>query len=652
MLRMIRRILDSRVGVWLALAFVGLVGIAFAGADLSGTLSGLGTNLGGGTPGGTVLTVGDRKVGEADLRNRVQGGYRAASASQPGLDLTSFVSGGGFEATVDRVLNAVGLEEFALSQNLTAGKKLVDGRIASEPGFLGAGGQFDPGVFRRVLAENGITEAQVRDDLRTDVLTRQLLSPVTAVAYVPPTIARRYAQLSLETRTGALATIPTSAMPKGAAPTEAEVASFYAKNRARYTVPELRIIRIARFGADTVAAKAQPGEPDIAAFYQANQARFGPSERRAITQVTFFDQAAANAFAQRMRGGQSMVDAAKAAGLQPLIVQDQDRAAYARANGEALAAAVWGAPEGALLPPVRSQGSFTVARVDRVSRKPAQSLAEARPVIVTELTAERSASLLSGLDERLYERVSNGESLPDIAKAEGLVIQMTPAVTAGGIDPNAGSPSPVLPAPLAQRFAGRSANDEPVIDALVPNETFFIGDVARVVPAAPRPLAAIRDRVASDVVADRQLAAARKLADAIVARVKAGESLASAVRAAGVALPPVQPLKASRQQLAQVQGEVPPPLALLFAMAPRTAKRIAGPNGAGYGIVALTSVESGDIAGADALVKAASRELSSTFGTEYGLQFARAARMAVGESRDEPALDALRGSLTGTAPAR
>lgn len=652
MLRLIRRILDSKVGVWLALAFVGLVGIAFAGADLSGTLSGLGTNLGGGAPGGTVLTVGDRKVGEADLRNRVQGGYRAASANQPGLDLTSFVSGGGFEATVDRVLNAVGLEEFALSQNLTASKKLVDGRIASEPGFLGAGGQFDPVVFRRVLAENGITEAQVREDLRTDVLTRQLLSPVTAVAYVPPTIARRYVQLSLETRTGALATIPTTAMPQGAVPTQAEVAAFYAKNRARYTVPELRVIRIARFGADTVAGKAQPGDADIAAFYQVNQARFGPSERRSITQVTFFDEAAATAFAQTVRGGQSMANAAKAAGLQPLVVQGQDRAAYARANGEALAAAVWGAREGALLPPVRSQGSFTMARVDRVSRKPAQSLAEARPTIVTELTAERSASLLSELDERLYERVSNGESLPDIAKAEGLTVQTMPAVTAGGIDPNAGSPSPVLPAPLAQRFAGLSADDEPVIDALVPNENFFIGDVARVVPAAPRPLVSIRDRVAADVVADRQLAAARKLADAIIARVKAGESLASAVRALGVALPPVQPLKASRQQLEQVQGEVPPPLALLFAMAPRTAKRIAGPNGAGYGIVALTSVESGEIARADALVMAASRELSSTFGTEYGLQFARAARTAVGESRDESALNALKGSLTGAAPAR
>lgn len=652
MLRMIRRILDSKVGVWFALAFVGLVGVAFAGADLSGTLSGLGTNLGGGAPGGTVLTVGDREVGEEDLRNRVQGAYRAASDRQPGLSLADFVTGGGFDATVDRVLNAVGLEEFALGQRLVASKKLVDGRIASEPGFLGATGQFDPNVFRRVLAENGITEAQVRDDLRTDVLTRQLLSPVTAVAYVPPSIARRYAALSLETRTGTLLTIPSASMPKGPAPTDAEVAGFYARNTARYTVPELRVIRIARFGADTLAAKAQPSDADVAAFYTANATRFGSSERRSITQVTFFDQAAADSFARSVRGGQLMADAAKAAGLRPLVVQDQDRAAYARANGDAPAAAVWGAQEGALLPAVRSQGALVVARVDRVSRKPAEPLSAARPTIIKELSAERLATLLSELDERLYSRVSDGESLPDIAKAEGLRVELTPALTAAGVDPNAPSAEPVLPAALATRFAALSTDDEPIIDALVPNERFFIGDVARVVPAAPRPLASIRDRVAADVVADRQQVAARKLTDSIVARVRGGQSLAAAAKVAGIALPPVQPLKASRLQLEQAQGQVPPPLALLFAMAPGTAKRIAGPNGAGYGIVALGNVTGGEPARANALVQSTSRQLSSTFGTEYGLQFARAARSSVGERRVDADLAALKNSMAGAAPAR
>lgn len=650
MLRLIRRILDSKFGVWLGLAFLLVIGAAFAAADLSGTLSGIGAT-GGGSTGGTVLTIGDREVGEAELRDRVQGGYRAASARQPELDLTSFITGGGFEATVDRVLNAVGLEEFGRSQGLVASKRLVDGRIASEPSFQGAAG-FDPVAFRRILAENGMTEAQVRADLENEVLTRQLLVPVTTGAVMPPSIARRYAQLSLESRTGALAGVPASAMPRGAPPASAEVAAFYKKNIARYTVPQLRVIRIARFGKETIAAKAAPSDADIAAFYRANQDRFGPSERRSITQVTFFDQAAANAFATKVRGGQSFAAAATTAGLQPLTIADQDRAAYARSRGEPLAKAVWGAQQGAVLPPVRSQGSFTVARVDAITRRPARSLAEARSTIVEELTTERTAQLLSELDARLYERVQDGESLPDIARAEGLTLDTTPAVTASGMDPNSPSPQPVLPPQLTQRLSTLTTEDEPVIDTLVPDQLFYIADVERVVPAAPRPLAAIRERVAADLVSDRQLAQARKVADAIIARVNKGESLAAAVKASGIDLPAVQPLQANRQQLEQVRGQVPPPLTLLFAMAPNSAKRLPAPNRAGYGVVALTSVTAGDISKAEALVRSASRELSSSTGTEYGLQFARAAREAVGESRNESALNALRGSLTGAAPAQ
>ena len=648
MLRLIRRMLDSKVGVWVALAFVVFVGLAFAAADLSGQMASFGTSVGGGNG---ALTVGDRKVDEAEMRQRVQDGYRAASARQPELDLASFVRGGGFEATVDRVLNAVGLEQFALRNGLAAGKRLVDGEIASTPSFQGAGGRFDETAFRRLLAENGLTETDLRDDIRNGLLTRQLLAPVATDAFVPPSIARRYAQLSLESRAGSLATIPASAMAAGAPPSAAEVTAFYRRNLARYTVPERRVLRLARFGKDTVAAKAVPNDAQVAEYFRANADRFGASERRDITQVTFFDRAAAEGFAQTVRGGQAIVAAAKTAGLQPLVIRDQDRAAYARSAGEAAAAAVFGAAEGTLLPPVRSQGGFIVARVDGVTRRPAQTLAQARDTIVQELTAERSASLLSELDARIYERVSDGDPLPDIARAEGLTLDTTPPVTAAGANPDAPAAAPVLPPAIAQRLAQMSADDDPIVDTLVPDEQFFIADVERVVPAAPRPLDTIRARVAADLVADRQLAAARAVADAIIARVNRGQTLSQAVAAAGVRLPAVQPIRASRQELEAAQQQVPPPIALMFAMAPGTAKRVAAPAAAGYGVVALTTVTPGDAAKARTLATQRRRQLSSELGDEYGRQFALAARKAVGETRDEATLAKLRGELAGGAAA-
>ena len=464
MLRLIRRMLDSKVGVWLAIGFVVLVGIAFAGADLSGTLSGLGTNLGGG--GSAVVTVGDRDVGEAEFRDRVQTAYRAAAQRQPGLTLQQFVEQGGFDATVDRVLNAVGLEEFGRSVGLVAGRKLVEGEIASEPSFFGPTGRFDQATYARVIRESGLTDAQLRDDIRNGVMTRQLLVPVGVNSFMPPSIARAYARLSLESRTGQVVEVPSDRMPAGAAPTDAEVAAFYSKNRARYTVPERRVFRVATFGADSVAAKAAPSEAEIAAAYRADQATYGARELRDVTQVAFFDQAAAQSFARAVAGGQSFAAATQAAGLEPLTVREQDRAAYARTNGEALAAAVYGAAKGKLIGPVKAQGSFTVARVDTVTRRTARPLAAVRGEIAERLTAERSQQLLSELDSRLYERIDDGESLPDIARAEGLTLTTTAPLTNAGVDPDQPGAEPGLPPALVQRLSALAGGDDPVIEPL------------------------------------------------------------------------------------------------------------------------------------------------------------------------------------------
>ena len=647
MLRLIRRMLDSRVGVWLAIGFVVLVGIAFAGADLSGTLSGLGTNLGGG--GGSVVTIGEQEVGEAEFRDRVQTGYAAAAQRQPGLTLQQFVEQGGFDATVERVLNAVGLEQFGRSVGLVAGRKLVEGEIASEASFFGPTGRFDQATYERVIRENGLTDAQLRDDIRNGVLTRQLLVPVGLNSYMPPSIARAYARLSLESRTGQVVEVPSDRMPAGAAPTDAQVAEFYAKNRARYTVPERRVFRVATFGPEAVAAKARPTDAQIAAAYQADQATYGTQQLRDITQVSFFDQAAAQRFAAAVAGGQSVAAAARAAGLEPLTIRDQTRDAYARTNGAAVAQAVYGAAEGQLVGPVKSQGSFVVARVDKVTNRAARPLSAVRGEIAERLTAERSQALLSELDSRLYERIDDGESLPDIARAEGLALTTTAPLTNAGVDPDNPGAEPPLPPELIRKLSVAAAGDDPVIEPLGDGERFAIVDVQKVVPATARPLASIRAQVAADLVRQRQQARARQVADGMIAAVAKGQTLTQAIAAAGVSLPAPRTVSLSRRELQAAQGPVPAPLRLLFAMAPGKAKRVSAPDQKGYGVVVLTAVKAGDPKQADAFVAQAGQQLADLLGNEYQQQFALAARQAVGTTRDDAALGELRRSLTGAA---
>src|SRR3546814_6680535 len=57
-------------------------------------------------------------------------------------------------------------------------KRLIDGRIADLPAFAGVSGKFDQTVFENFLRQNGISEAQLRRDLRQQLLAEQLAAPI------------------------------------------------------------------------------------------------------------------------------------------------------------------------------------------------------------------------------------------------------------------------------------------------------------------------------------------------------------------------------------------------------------------------------------------------------------------------------------------
>src|SRR5690348_1336789 len=95
MITAIRAMFSSTIGKVLALAFVVLVGLAFAMGDITGN-----SNFGG-LSGANVAKVGSEQIGVGELRDRARQAYDQARQRQPGLTMEAFVEGGG----LDQVLN-------------------------------------------------------------------------------------------------------------------------------------------------------------------------------------------------------------------------------------------------------------------------------------------------------------------------------------------------------------------------------------------------------------------------------------------------------------------------------------------------------------------------------------------------------------------
>ena len=643
MLSFFRRIINSKAGVIVTFIVLGVIALAFAAGDITG--------LGGGSmslSGGNVATVGGTKITPAELRSRVQAELAAARQRVPTVTMEQLLEQGGLQSTLDRAINGVALERFGQDQGMVVSKRSIDGVIASIPGLRGPNGQFDPSRYQQLLADQKLTDAQVRTDIARDIIAQQLMLPTQGATQVPMKVALPYASLLLEKRSGQIALIPAKAVAAGPAPTDAELDAFYRRNAQRYTVPERRVVRYAMVTPEQVKAAATPTDAEIATAYKQQASRFAAAEKRTITQVVVADQAGANAIAAKVKGGASLTDAARAAGLEAAVQTAVTKQAYAGTSSASIADAAFAAPRGGVIGPVRGPLGWVVARVDAIEQSAGKTLEQARPELVAELSKVKLRQALADVHDKLDDALTKNATFDEAIADQKLTAQTTPALTAAGTNPDApGTPADPAVTPIVTAAFQMAEGDPAQLVPVGQDGAFAVVALGRVVGAAPRPLAQVREQVAADFNADRARAAARKLASDILAKVNKGEALPQAVASAGRPLPPVQPAAATRAQLASAQGQVPPALALMFSMAKGSAKLLEAPNNAGWLIVKLDQIVPGDAKGVPQAVAGARGSIAQLVGREYAEQFARAVRNAVGVKTDPAALAKVRAELAG-----
>lgn len=639
MISFFRRFLKS----WLALAVLAIVMVAFI-------ITGVGTqDMGsiGGISGDAVAEVAGKPIHSAEAANRVRLTLDQARREQPGLDIAAFVGGGGVDGTIDQLVSARAVEIWARKQGITASDRLVDGDIASIGAFKGPTGKFDETVFRAALAQQRISEKQLRDDIAGDAIRRQLLLPASAGARAPTGVVTPYAALLLESRTGLIGVVPSQTMASGSPPSDAEVATWYSRNIARYTVPERRVLRYALLGKEQLPA-AKASEAEIAAFYQQSAVLYGAKETRTLSQVILPGEAAAKALAAKAKAGASLAQAARGAGVEAVTLAEQSRARYAGTSSAAIAAAVFAAPQGSIAGPIKGALGWYVVKVDAVKEAAARPLDAVRGEIAAAIEKQKLEDALSAKVTAIEDAIAEGSSFDDVLKAEQLTAVTTPALLANGGAPDQPDwkAPPELP-PLLKASAELTSDDDAIVETIAANERYAIVKVERVVPSAPAPLAKVREQVLRDLTGKRASERARAVATAIMAKANAGVPLDKAFAEAAVRLPPVERASGRQMDLSRPDQPVPPPLALMFSMAKGKTKLLPVPGDRGWFVVQLVEVVPGDAGKAPQLVEATRQQFNRVLAEEYGAQLTAAIKKELGVKRNDAAIARLKSDLAG-----
>ena len=165
MLSVIRGIIHSKAGLFIAFALLAVLVLSFAGGDLANLTRGTGD-----AKSDTLATVGKEAVTVPVVTKELQGQLQSYQQQQPGLDMVKFVAGGGYEPTLDRSIADLALQQFGQKQGMVISKKLIDGQIASIPSLAGPDGRFSQAVYEQLLARQQLTDREVREGLAQQIV--------------------------------------------------------------------------------------------------------------------------------------------------------------------------------------------------------------------------------------------------------------------------------------------------------------------------------------------------------------------------------------------------------------------------------------------------------------------------------------------------
>jgi len=641
MISSIRSLINSKFGAIFALGFIGLIAVAFALGDVSGS-----GNFGA-LSGGNVARVGDKNITLSEMNDSLESQLRAERQNNPTLDMTQFVDGGGLDATLTQLINRYAITVFGEEYGVAVSKRLVDSEIRKIPGAMGLDGKFSADAFRAFAQQIGVSEKAIRDDFTQNLFAQQILPAAASGPAAPDGMALPYASLMLEQRSGQIASIPATAFLPTRAPSEAVLAQFYSANSAKFTIPEKRAVSYAIFGRDIIAQRAKPSEADIAAYYKANAAQFAASQTRNISQVIVPTEAAAKSVVAQVAAGKSLSAVANDLGLSVTTTANVTKDSLTSSTTAAVANAVFATAMGRIATPARGKLGWTVIRVDAINTIAAKSLAAARADIEKELLKTRSEEMLTEMTAEVEDAFADGATIADVAKQNGLTVNTSPKLLATGQDISnpAYKPIPEMQVMLPAAFQMETSGEAQLIE-LVPGEKFAMIAVADFEEAAPPPLNDVRSIVQQQWALSQGANAARAAADAMRKAVDGGQPLQAALAAAGIKGAQVERISGTRADISREGQPVPPPLSMMFAMKKGTAKTLAAGGDRGWYVVYLNDIIKGDARGNVPMLMARKQELTGILQQEYATQMIVSAAKDVGVEKNDGGIEELRTRLT------
>lgn len=565
------------------------------------------------------------------------------------------------EMLLDSLVDRRILVDTATREHFSVSDAVLRNAIASMPEFQ-ENGRFSAERYNQLLASAGLSTRDFEQGQRGELALQRVLSPVGSSAALPASVLGHISAALTETRTVRLEPYPASEHEKEVVVSDADLQSWFEKNKQSLTVPDQ--VSVQYLLLDEAVAQTAVGEipeADLKTYYEQNKSRYVIPPRVEVSHIQISvtpgmseeERKAARARAQeiddRVKGDPaSFADVARQESQDVGTARDGGHLGWVtRGNWpQSLESAVFALSEGQISDVIEGPAGFHIFLANRVEAEKGESFQEAREKVETEvrrqLASERFADLATRLTDLVYD---NPAGLDAAAQALGLKPRVVTGVTRDGllgvedVGDKAAAASPDAAIFEDPRVRGtlfspsvlQEKANSGVIE--ISPDTMVVVRVAAFEPAHVPELAQVKGRVESILVAERAREAAKAAGEKALASLRAAAPEAAVPEGFGT------PMTISR---IDNQGVAKSVLDAIFAVDPKQVPAYVGVTGPqGYVIARVDDVEAGS---ADSpLMAGLATELSRSWGLAEERAALQEMRTRAGVERTADAEKALSG---------
>jgi len=324
-------------------------------------------------------------------------------------------------------------------------------------------------------------------------------------------------------------------------PSDADLNAYFEKNRARYAVPERRIVRYALLDMDQLRARTTVSDNEVRTYYNDHLDMYKLPDRAHVAHILFktVDKTDAEVAEIQKKAEDVLKQAKSGKDFAALAKQYSDDTSKDKGGdldwivrGQTVPefeAVAFSLPKGSISDLVKTQYGFHIIKVIDRENARTQSVDEVRPMIMAAIQAEKSQQASQQIGDQIASDLRSGGRVPleELAKKYGMTLGETQPIEAGAVIPAVGN-SPEISDTV---FRLRPGDDSQPIQTDKGLVVFSLKDVQATHQGT---LTEVHDKVLADYRRDKSVEMAKSDAQDLATKVKGGADLDKTAKAMGL----------------------------------------------------------------------------------------------------------------------